>query len=364
MAAIAAAHVITPSATLSPGVIDVDDATGTIVDVAPTKGLVPDIVLAPGFVDIQVNGIDDIDVAHTTASDWERLDALLVAQGTTSWCPTLVTAPLDSYADRLASIAAAKARLGLRPSIIGAHLEGPFLGGAPGAHARELIIEPDLSWIAKLPDDIALTTLAPEANGAVQAITAFRQRGTVVSLGHSTATLPQAMASVDAGATLVTHLFNGMGGLHHREPGLLGTALSDDRLTASIIADLVHVHPAALRLAFAAKGAHRMVLITDAVAWRRGSVGGSALRVVDGAPRLADGTLAGSVLTMDRAVANIVGCRVSLEDAVRSAATTPAALMGLHDRGTIEPGRRADLVALDAGLSCTGTWIAGQRVHG
>ena len=364
MAAIAAAHVITATTTLSPGVVDIDDATGTIVDVAPTRGAVPDIVLAPGFVDIQVNGIDDIDVADATSEGWERLDALLVAQGTTSWCPTLVTAPLDSYAERLHSIADAKERAGPRPAIIGAHLEGPFLGGAPGAHRRELIIDPDLSWITKLPDVVALTTLAPEAISAVEAITAFRHMGTVVSLGHSTASHLEATAAVDAGATLVTHLFNGMGGLHHREPGLLGIALIDARLNASIIGDLVHVHPAALRLAFSAKGSHRMVLVTDAVAWRRGSVGGTALRVVDGAPRLADGTLAGSVLTMDRAVANVVRSGVRLEDAVRSAATTPAALMGLVDRGAIEPGRRADLVALDADLSCTATWIAGEKVHG
>ncbi len=365
MAAVAAAHVLTPSETLSPGVVDIDDTTGAIVDIAPTRGPVADVVLVPGFVDIQVNGIDDIDVAHATEVDWERLDTLLVAQGTTSWCPTLVTSPLESYPARLASIAQAQFRSGPRPDIIGAHLEGPFLGGAPGAHRRELIIEPDLEWITALPEVVTLTTLAPEANGSVTAVGAFRQKGTVVSLGHSTATYAQAIASVDAGATLVTHLFNGMGGLHHREPGLLGLALSDDRVSTSMIADLVHVHPAAMRLAFAAKGPHRMVLVTDAVAWKRGAVGGTALRVVDGAPRLADGTLAGSVLTMDCAVANVVNrCGVTLDEAVRSASTTPATVMGLPDRGALEPGRRADLVALDGELSCVATWIGGVKVHG
>jgi N-acetylglucosamine-6-phosphate deacetylase len=364
MAAIAAAHVITPTQTLSPGVVDVDESSGAIVDIAPTRGVVPDVVLAPGFVDIQVNGIDDVDVAHAAGADWERLDELLSAQGTTSWCPTLVTAPLPSYGPRIASIADARARPVVGPSIIGAHLEGPFLGGAPGAHRRELIVEPDLDWIAALPDVVVLTTLAPEARSAIDAIKVLRDLGVVVSLGHSAATAAQSSAAVDAGAQLVTHLYNGMGALHHREPGLLGTALTDDRLTASIIADLVHVHPTAIRLAFAAKP-RRMVFVTDAVAWRRGAVGGSPLRVVDGAPRLDDGTLAGSMLTMDAAVANAVNrCGIALEDAIGAASTTPAALLGLADRGAIEVSRRADLVALDQDLRCAATWIGGTAVHG
>jgi N-acetylglucosamine-6-phosphate deacetylase len=365
VAAIAAAKVVTPNGVLDRTIVDVDESTGLIVDVAPTRGSVPDRVLSAGFVDIQVNGIDDVDVAHAGGADWDRLDDLLAGQGTTTWCPTLVTAPLDSYAPRLAEIARARQRPPERARIAGAHLEGPFLGGAPGAHRRELIIPPDLDWIAALPDLVTLTTLAPEASRAIDAIGAFRARGVVTSLGHSTATLAEATAATDAGAALVTHLFNGMGGLHHREPGLLGAALTDGRLTVSLIADLVHVHAAAIRLAFAAKGSRNVILVTDAVAWRRGDVGGSALRMVDGAPRLEDGTLAGSALTMDRAVANVVRhCGVALEDALRAASANPARVMGLSDRGTIEVGKRADLVALDSDLGCSGTWVGGIDVHG
>jgi N-acetylglucosamine-6-phosphate deacetylase len=365
MAAIAAARVVTPAGIFAPGVVDVDEATGLITDVAATTGPVPDVTVVPGFVDIQVNGIGDVDVAHATGADWDRLDTLLVAQGTTTWCPTLVTAPLQSYAPRLESITIAQGRSSVRPAVAGAHLEGPFLGGAPGAHRRDLIIEPDLEWIATLPEVVALTTLAPETAGAIEAIEAFVRTHVVVSLGHSTASFEQATAGADAGATLVTHLFNGMASLHHREPGLLGAALSDDRLTVSVIADLVHVHRSAIRFAFAAKTAARVALVTDAVAWQAGAVGGSALRLVDGAPRLEDGTLAGSVLTMDRAIANVVQrCGVSLEDAVCAASTTPAALLGLADRGEVAVGRRADLVALDGELRCAATWIGGSLVHG
>jgi N-acetylglucosamine-6-phosphate deacetylase len=365
VAAVAAAKVVTPTGVLERAVVDVDDSTGLIVDVAATRGSVPDRLLAAGFVDIQINGIDDVDVAHASGADWDRLDALLAAQGTTTWCPTLVTAPLDSYAPRLAEIASARQRPAGRAQIAGAHLEGPFLGGAPGAHRRELIVPPDLDWIAALPSVVALTTLGPEATRAVDAVETFRAKGVVTSLGHSTATLAQATAATDAGATLVTHLFNGMGGLHHREPGLLGAALTDDRLTVSLIADLVHVHAAGIRLAFRAKGPGNVVLVTDAVAWRRGEVGGSALRMTDGAPRLEDGTLAGSALTMDRAVANVVRhCDVALEQALRAASADPARLMGLSDRGTIEVGKRADLVALDSDLRCCGTWVGGAAVRG
>jgi N-acetylglucosamine-6-phosphate deacetylase len=249
--------------------------------------------------------------------------------------------------------------------IAGAHLEGPFLGRAPGAHRRELILAPDLPWIDALPDVVALVTLGPEAEGALDAIAALVRRGILVSLGHSTASHAQTEAAIDAGAKLVTHLFNGMAPLHHREPGVVGTALTDDRVTTSMIADLVHVDPVALTLAFRAKSSRRVALVTDSVAWKAGSVGESPLRIADGAPRLADGTLAGSTLTMDRAVANVVQrCRVSLTDALTAASHTPAELLGLRDRGAVEVGRRADLVALDAELRCVGTWIGGVQVHG
>ena len=220
MVAVAAAHVITPTQTLSPGVVDIDESSGAIVDIASTRGPVPDLVLAPGFVDIQVNGIDDVDVAHAAGDDWDALDELLDRPRHHVVVPDARhrAAGVLRPTNRIAS-PTRRTRHATCPSIIGAHLEGPFLGGAPGAHRRELIIEPDLDWIASLPDVVVLTTLAPEARNAVDAIKVFRDRGVVVSLGHSTATAAQSGDAVDAGARSVTHLFNGMGALHHREPG-------------------------------------------------------------------------------------------------------------------------------------------------
>jgi N-acetylglucosamine-6-phosphate deacetylase len=185
----------------------------------------------------------------------------------------------------------------------------------------------------------------------------------LVAIGHSAASFEAALAAVDAGAQLVTHCFNGMPFLHHRAPGLIGAALSNDRLAISLIADLVHVHPAALRIAFRAKGRGRVALVTDAVAWRAGEVGRIALRFDGRVPRLADGTLAGSALTMDQAVRNVVhDAGVAAADAVHAAATTPARLLGLDDRGGLEPGARADVIALDEGLGVEAVWIAGERV--
>jgi N-acetylglucosamine-6-phosphate deacetylase len=376
MAVLAASQVVTPTGVLAPGLVEVDE--GRITAVVPTTGPVPERILAPGFVDLQVNGVEDVDVAAArTPADWDRLDELLAAQGTTTWLPTLVTAPLDAYAARLDRIAEAAARPGSRPRIAGAHLEGPFLGGAHGAHPSALVRAPDLGWLASLPPVVRLVTLGAEGDGAGEAIRALTARRTVVAVGHSSATLDQATAAIDAGARLVTHGYNAMSGLHHREPGLVGAFLTDDRVAVSLIADGVHVHPAAIDVAFRCKPDGRVVLVTDAVAWRVGPVG-SIGRTHDGlageraggagglAPRLPDGTLAGSSLTMDAAVGFVVQrVGVSLARAVRAAATTPAQLLGLHDRGALAAGRHADVVALDpTSLRATATWIGGHQVHG
>jgi N-acetylglucosamine-6-phosphate deacetylase len=345
--------------------------------VVPTTGPVPDRILAPGFVDLQVNGVDDVDVAAAKApEDWDRLDALLAAQGTTTWLPTLVTAPLEAYEGRLDRIAAAADRPGPRPRIAGAHLEGPFLGDAHGAHPGALVRPPDVAWLDALPRIVRLVTLGAEVTGAADAIGALTRRRTLVAVGHSSCTFADAIAAVDAGARLVTHGFNAMSPLHHREPGLVGAFLTDDRVTVSLIADGVHVHPTALDVAFRCKPDGRVILVTDAVAWRAGRVGSIGLAVRDAgepasgaggpAPRLPDGTLAGSSLTMDAAVGLCVHrVGVSLERAVRAASTTPAALLGLNDRGALAAGRHADIVALDpTSLRATATWVSGHQVHG
>ncbi len=370
MTVIAARATIVDGELVGPTEIVVDQ--GIIAEVRPIadRAGILDGVLAPGFVDLQVNGVDDVDVASADGDDWSRLDELLLAQGTTTWLPTLITAPLDGYAAPLARIASAMARpVRWQPTIAGVHLEGPFLGGAPGAHPTALIVPLDLDWLAALPGHVRLITLAPEQPLAPVATRRLREQGIVVSLGHSRADQAATVAATDAGATMVTHLFNGMGPLHHREPGIAAVGLTDPRLTVGLIADGVHVHERMIRLAFAACGASRIALVTDAVAWRAGSAGAVRVSVGDdGAPRLPSGTLAGSALTMNAAIRFVVNrCGVSLPDAITAASTTPATLLGLGlgltDRGRVSPGQRGDLVLLDEDLLVTATWTAGQLAY-
>lgn len=344
------------------GPVEIEVRDGRIVDVRPGSDPGDGSVAAPGFVDLQVNGVDDVDVAIADGADWDRLDELLAATGVTAWLPTLVTQRLERYGPALERIAAAGARGGPRPTVLGAHLEGPFLGQHTGAHDPRRVLSIDLDWLAALPEVVALVTIGAEQHDAVPATEALTARGTVVSIGHSGATSARADEVFHAGATMVTHLFNAMGPLHQREPGVAGAALADDRVVAGLIADLVHVHPALLGTAFRTKGADRIALVTDAVAWRAGHLAAADVTLVDGAPRLADGTIAGSALAMDVAVRNVVeAAGVRLADALTAASTTPADVLGDRSRGRIEVGARADLVVLDqADVTPRRTLVAGE----
>ncbi len=344
---------------LAPGWIAFAD--GEIVDLG--VGALPsgatdlgDRVVAPGFVDLQCNGVGRVDLASATPSEWREARRALAGHGVTSFCPTFVTAPLDDYGARLDAAAAAQAATRSDESaIVGVHLEGPFLGGAPGAHDPGLVREVDLAWLGALLDDhpglVRLVTLAPEADPGLGGVRLLTAAGVVVALGHTTASTDQALAAAAAGASVVTHLFNGMAPWHHRAPGVAGAALVDDRLTPTVIADLVHVDPYALRLAFAAT---RLAVVSDAV-------GTSA--PVDGAARLADGTLAGATTLLDGALANLVRIGIPLMRAIESTTAVPARLVGCDDRGTLAIGARADLIALDAeSLAVERVWSCGEEV--
>ena len=323
------------------------DEDGTITDVTEIRAqdAATDALLVPGFIDLQVNGIDDVNVATADDLQWQRLNQLLLKSGVTSWCPTLVSASKESLARSLAMI---HSRINqqrtehniVASSILGAHMEGPYLGAALGAHERRSVVDIDLQWIAQLPACVALMTLGPEQEHGMAAVRLLRQQGIAVSLGHTRATEQQFLDAKDAGAQMVTHLFNAMSGVHHREHGIALTALTDDEIFASIIVDLEHVSRRAVQLAFRAKPQH-MVLVTDSV--RADTIS---------APRLNDGTLVGSVLSMDQALRNtVVNCSVPLSIALTSATRNPADVLGLRDRGDISIGKRADLVLLTHDLS-------------
>lgn len=361
MPVITARQVVLPDRVVFDGAVEVDDR-GRVASVHPATGRIAHHTLVPGLIDLQVNGHDDIDVAQALGADWERLDELLLAQGVTAWCPTLVTAPLSAYADRLERIAGAAARPGAHPEILGAHLEGPFLGGRPGAHPAHLIRAVDRGWLDDLPENVAIVTAGPECEGVAGLWAWAAERGVVASVGHSAAEAAVATEAIDAGVRMVTHLFNAMSGLDHRAPGVATAALLDDRVTAGLIADGVHVHPDLVGLAFRVKGPGRLALVTDAVGWRAHIGDGPGLTHDGTAPRLVDGTLAGSSLTLDRAVANVVAWGATdLIGAVRAAATTPADLIGRPDLGRIGPGARADLAEIGPAGHCVAAWLAGVQ---
>jgi N-acetylglucosamine-6-phosphate deacetylase len=303
-----------------------------------------------------------VDVSTADDKDWPRLLGLLAAQGVTSWCPTLITAPLAVLDRRIAVVAGRMGQAG--PDAVGIHLEGPFLGAAHGAHRGVESGPVDLGWLSGLSAAVRIVTIGPERERAADAVASLTEAGVLVALGHTTASAPMATGAVDAGARLFTHAFNASGQLHHRDPGALGVALTDGRLVISLIADGVHVDPMMLRLAWRAKPRGGVVLVTDAAAWRAGRLADSGVRLVDGAPRLADGTLAGSDLRMNEAVRYCIDkVGVPLVDALAAASTVPAGLLGLDDRGRLGPGLRADLVALNSGMEVEATWIKGALVH-
>jgi N-acetylglucosamine-6-phosphate deacetylase len=288
----------------------------------------------------------------------------------TAFLPTIITSPAAYYPRVFAAFAAARHSPGARA--LGLHVEGPFLSGRrAGAHRLDLIAAADDDLFATLlaSDDVRLMTLAPERRGAHDRILRLRERGIVASLGHTDASYDELVAGIDAGATMVTHLYNAMSPFAHRAPGVIGAALVDDRVTVGLIADGVHSHPASVRLAVRAKGIERIALVSDLMPAAglppgRYEFGGEPA-IVDGETASRDdGTLAGSVVPLDQAVRNVVEWTDATPcDALRMASEVPARLLGLPDMGRIAPGNLADLVLLDKDLGIEATIIGGQVAY-
>lgn len=316
----------------------------------------PDAILAPGLIDIHVHGGAGHDVMQAGDDALARMETHFAAHGVTSYCPTTVTAPLDDTLAALKRLAHPGKPQRNRAKAIGLHLEGPFISHAKrGVHPPTELRDPALDLFEKFwkaaDGNIRLMTVAPELPGASELINAATDRSVCISLGHSNATLAEAQKGVAAGARHATHTFNAMRALDHREPGVLGAVLADDRITADLIADGIHVHPEIIRLFLRAKGNDRAVLITDAISATgmgngRFRLGGFEVEVRDDRCEF-EGKLAGSVLTLDRAVRNIIEfAKWPLQHAIRLATLNPARVLGRNDIGVIAPGAQADLVVL------------------
>jgi N-acetylglucosamine-6-phosphate deacetylase len=337
-----------------------------------------DVILAPGFVDIHMHGGAGVDVMRATPAELPRLGKFLTKHGVTGYFPTTVAAPLDQTCAALGQLAdaiEASQNLpasngdGVQARPLGIHLEGPFLSHKRrGVHPPEFLVEPTLEIFERLwqaaRGNVRMLTIAPELHGALEVIAEASRRKVCVSIGHSDATLDAARAGVRAGARHATHTFNAMRPLDHRDPGILGEVLVDQHLSADIVADGIHLAPEVVQLFLRAKGIEQSVLITDATAAAgmpdgTYQLGPIQVEVKDGRCTM-DGKLAGSVLTMDRAVRNVTEfADWSLQDAVRAATMNPARAVGLGLHGQLAAGSEANIVVLSANGEVRRTIVRG-----
>jgi N-acetylglucosamine-6-phosphate deacetylase len=385
--AIQAAAALTPVEVINDVVLVTDGEIINAIDMeksinVPTNARrlrFPDAVLVPGFTDVHIHGAAGYDVMRANKSEISAIERLLARHGVTSYLPTTVTAPIDETLRSVERLAQAIERAtanedGGRARPIGIHLEGPFLSHEKrGVHPSEHIVDASLPLFERMWQAsrgyIRMMTIAPEIPGALELTGEAARRGVCVSLGHTNADFKTATLAVERGARHATHTFNAMRALDHRDPGVLGAVLNDSRITADIIADGVHVDPAVVSLFLRAKGTEGAVLITDSL---------SATGMPDGNYRLgtfdielrgnrclsAEGRLAGSVLTLDRAVRNVMAfAGWTLQDAVRLVTHNPARMLGMENNiGVLAAGMRADLVVLSRTGEVLKTFVAGREI--
>jgi N-acetylglucosamine-6-phosphate deacetylase len=384
------ADVVLPDRMLSPGTVVLDgDRIVDVLKTAPGRSpgdLHIDLrhhMLVPGFVDVHVHGVEGTDTLDDESSI-EKIASRLPRFGVTAFCPTSVACSPADLRRLLTGVRAAR----LHPPagaarVLPAHLESNFINPEyRGAQPLECLRLPKgptegefagadiLREIEAARPDVGFVTIAPEIDGALDLIRDLTAHGHRVSLGHSGASYEEALEGIAAGARHATHLFNRMTPIAHRAPGLAGAVLEHEDVAAEIVCDGVHVHPSMVRVAFAAKTPSRLMAITDGTAGSglpRGAkalLGGRTITVGEAA-YLDDGTLAGSVLTMDRAFALLVTAMgLSPVDAAAICATTPARALDLQGFGVISPGAIADIIVFSRGFTVVQTWIAGELVHG
>ncbi|MEV7594587.1 N-acetylglucosamine-6-phosphate deacetylase [Streptomyces sp. NPDC089922] len=372
------ARVVLPTGTVAGGRVIVEGER--IAGSAHEGAAITDLTghwIVPGFVDMHNHGGGGASFTSGTAEDVLRGVRTHREHGTTTLVASTVTGDLDELARRAALLA----ELTQQGDLAGIHFEGPFINPCrKGAHKEDLLRDPDPAEVRKLVDaahgTARMVTLATELPGGLDSVRLLAEHGVIAAIGHTDASYEQTRAAIDAGATVATHLFNAMPGLAHREPGPIAALLEDERITVELINDGTHLHPAALELAFHHAGAHRVALITDAMdaaGFGDGTyhLGPLEVEVKDGVARLVEGgSIAGSTLTLDTAFRRSVTLdKLPVESVVQAISANPAKLLGLYDEvGSLEPGKYADLVVLDAGFEVKGVmrrgeWIVSPRPH-
>lgn len=372
---------LTPEQTVENGVLVIEGnrivaiESGNQVTRDPQDARVIDaegLLVIPGLIDVHVHGGDGSDTMDASPQALAAMSSFFLRHGVTAYLPTTMTATVQATQDAIDTIARYKQGAG-ESQILGAHLEGPYLSPTyRGAQPVERLRDPDPSEYKRWFESaiVRRITVAPELPGALDFIQEGVARGVYFSTGHTEATFDQVQQAVQAGLTQATHTFNGMSGLHHREPGTVGAVLSDERVFCEAIADGIHVHPAVLRLMAHAKGVERMILVTDAMRATgledgEYDLGGQPITVQGGVARTATGSLAGSTLTLDRAVKNIAEfAGLSINQAISMATSTPAAAIGLAGRkGSLQPGADADIVFVDREMNVKTAMVGGKIAY-
>lgn len=382
--AIHASRILTPDEEISDGVIIVEGSRIAAIGHRDEMRLPPDAVdyvatgmtVVPGFVDVHIHGAGGHDVMEGDARALDRVTATVARHGTTSIVATTVTAPIEDTCRSLQRIARyvrahenAESE-GLAAEILGMHLEGPFISKARrGVHPPDALAKPSVATLGKFIEAadnlVKIVTLAPELPGALELVAAAVAAKIVAAIGHTDADYDQARAAIQAGARHAVHMYNAMRPFEHRDPGVVGAILTDPEVTAEVIADLVHVAGPAIQVLIGTKGFDTVLLVSDGIAATgmpdgKYRLGNFEVSVKDGVARNSEGKLAGSTLTMDRALRNIVGIGVPLQDAVRMATVLPARRLGLAGKkGIIAVGADADLVALTPDLRVAGVMTRG-----
>ena len=330
--------------------------------------------ICPGFIDMHIHGYAGADVMDSTQQALDTMSWELACRGTTSFLATTISAPSEELVKAIRNISVAHQQGTRGAQLLGCHMEGPFLNlGKKGAHKAEYIRLPNIFELREYLNAgggcIRMISMAPEMMGSLEVIKLAREMGIVVSLGHSDASLAQVEEACGVGLDHVTHAFNAMAGLHHRDPGTAGAILSMKQLTVDVIPDGYHVHPSVIKILVRSKGIDGVSAISDSI--RAGGqddgeyeLGGQKVIVKNGMAHLEDGTMAGSTISLSEGVQVMVEkVGLSLEEAIKMVTVNPARTLGLYDRGILEYGKRADIVVLDHNFNVLMTIIKGKVVY-
>ncbi|MEM3832786.1 MAG: N-acetylglucosamine-6-phosphate deacetylase [Thermoprotei archaeon] len=374
---VVAGKLITPKEEVNNIIIEFDEKI--IIDMKPFSGEVPEyfldaknMIVVPGFIDIHIHGTEGFDATRDGYYGVKNMAKILPKYGVTGFMPTAICSPKDRFREFIQATYELWGSGNEGAEVLGAHLEGPFINPMKkGAQPIEHIRKPDLDelyeYISLRKEMPLRLTIAPELEGAQELISEAVKNGVIISMGHSDATFNEAKGGFNAGAKLITHLFNAMRDFHHREPGLPGFALTNDEIYVEMIADFIHIHPEILKLIVKAKPLDKIALVTDAIEAAglpdgKYQLGSYSIIVMNKKATLPDGTIAGSTLVMNNAIKNMVKIGLPLKYSILMATLVPADILKKPSMGRIEPGKEANLVVLDSDLNVRFTIIRGKIV--